>query len=86
MFRSQSALLKHLARCAIDIFDTALLRVMREARIWGAIRHHGLLRTTVIVSDGAGQFRIPNHALCWVHSRTSRSQADAGNAETSRAS
>jgi hypothetical protein len=22
---------------------------------------------TVVVSDDAGQFRIPDHALCWVH-------------------
>jgi hypothetical protein len=26
-----------------------------------------LLRDTVIVSDGAGQFRVGDHALCWVH-------------------
>jgi hypothetical protein len=28
---------------------------------------HGLMGNTVVVSDDAGQFRIPNHALCWVH-------------------
>ena len=67
MFASQSAWLEHLARCAIDIFDRALLRALSEGALWGAIRHHGLMRTTVVVSDGAGQFRIPNHALCWVH-------------------
>ena len=22
---------------------------------------------TVIVSDDAGQFRVANHALCWIH-------------------
>jgi hypothetical protein len=27
----------------------------------------GLLKGVVIVSDGAGQFRIAEHALCWVH-------------------
>lgn len=31
------------------------------------IRHHGLLGDAVIVSDDAGQFRVGNHALCWVH-------------------
>jgi hypothetical protein len=36
--------------------------------MWGTIRHHGLLGNTVIISDDAGQFRVANHALCWVHS------------------
>jgi hypothetical protein len=67
IFASQMAWLDHLARCAIDIFDRALLRVLSEAALWGTIRHHGLMSATVVVSDGAGQFRIPNHALCWVH-------------------
>nr|WP_245331125.1 transposase [Mesorhizobium sophorae] len=35
--------------------------------MWGAIRHHGFLADAVIVSDDAGQFRIADHALCWVH-------------------
>ena len=38
-----------------------------EGALWGAIRHHGLLNHTVIVSDDAGQFRLGAHALCWVH-------------------
>ncbi|UXN66919.1 transposase (plasmid) [Phyllobacterium sp. A18/5-2] len=25
------------------------------------------MSTAVVVSDGAGQFRIANHALCWIH-------------------
>jgi hypothetical protein len=59
--------LDHLARRGIDILDRERLRALSEAALWGAIRHHGLMGTTVIVSDGAGQFRIPNHALCWIH-------------------
>jgi hypothetical protein len=35
--------------------------------LWGAVRQHGFLRETVIVSDDAGQFNIGRHALCWVH-------------------
>ena len=35
--------------------------------MWGTIRRHGLLDGTVVVSDDAGQFRVGNHALCWVH-------------------
>jgi hypothetical protein len=67
MFGSQSLWLEHLARCSIDIVDKTLLRALSEAAIWGAIRHHGLMSSTVVVSDGAGQFRIANHALCWIH-------------------
>jgi hypothetical protein len=43
------------------------VREITEAALWGAVRHHGLMGNTVVVSDDAGQFRIPNHALCWVH-------------------
>jgi hypothetical protein len=43
------------------------VQVATEGALWGAIQHHGLLPDTVIVSDGAGQFRVGIHALCWVH-------------------
>ena len=33
----------------------------------GSVVAHGLLREAVIVSDGAGQFNVGQHALCWVH-------------------
>ncbi len=41
--------------------------IASEGALWGAIRHQGLLRETVIVSDDAGQFYVGVHALCWVH-------------------
>jgi hypothetical protein len=41
--------------------------IATEGALWGAIRHHGLLDGTVVVSDDAGQFRVGEHALCWVH-------------------
>jgi hypothetical protein len=41
--------------------------IASEGALWGAIRHQGLLQDTIIVSDDAGQFRIGEHALCWVH-------------------
>lgn len=41
--------------------------VATEAALWGALDHHGLLADACVVSDGAGQFRIGRHALCWVH-------------------
>ena len=43
------------------------IRIATEAALWGSIAEQGLLDRTVIVSDGAGQFRIAEHALCWVH-------------------
>lgn len=43
------------------------VRIATEGALWGAIRHHGFLTHAVVVSDGAGQFRIGDHALCWVH-------------------
>ncbi|MGI9435423.1 MAG: IS66 family transposase [Geminicoccaceae bacterium] len=42
-------------------------KIATEAALWGSIQNHGSLRNTVIVSDGAGQFRLTDHALCWVH-------------------
>ncbi len=43
------------------------IQIATEAALWGSIAEQGLLDGTVIVSDGAGQFRIAEHALCWVH-------------------
>jgi hypothetical protein len=67
VFGSQMDWLQHLARCSINIFDRPLLQSLDEAATWGALRHHGLMETTVVVSDDAGQFRVAQHALCWVH-------------------
>lgn len=43
------------------------VRVASEGALWGAVREQGLLGETIVVSDGAGQFRVGEHALCWVH-------------------
>src|SRR5271166_4844528 len=43
------------------------VRVTSEAALTGAIEAEGLLGQAVIVSDDAGQFRVGDHALCWVH-------------------
>src|SRR5690606_29642131 len=67
VFPNQLQFLRHLVSQRIDIFDKPLIRMLGEAGMWGSIRHHGLLGNTVIVSDDAGQFRIGNHALCWIH-------------------
>ncbi|MGF9765012.1 transposase [Microvirga sp. 0TCS3.31] len=67
VFHSPMEWWQHLLRCSINIFDRPLLQTLNEAATWGAIRHHGLMENTVVVSDDAGQFRVAQHALCWVH-------------------
>nr|WP_244919920.1 transposase [Rhizobium grahamii] len=66
-FCNQVPFLEYLAGQGVDIFDKAAVRILGEAATWGSIHHHGLVGDTVIISDDAGQFRIGNHALCWVH-------------------
>ena len=68
-FADERAWAAHLAALGIDRLDVTPdpVRVATEGALWGAIRDHGLLTDTVIVSDGAGQFRVGTHALCWVH-------------------
>jgi hypothetical protein len=44
------------------------LRIATEGALWGSLVDHGMLDNGVILSDGAGQFNIGHHALCWVHS------------------
>ncbi len=68
-FADTSAWSAHLARLGIDQLAVTPdpVRVATEGALWGAICHHGLLAEAVIVSDGAGQFRVGTHALCWVH-------------------
>jgi hypothetical protein len=68
-FADTSAWSAHLARLGIDHLAVMPdpVRVASEGALWGAVCHHGLLTEAVIVSDGAGQFRVGTHALCWVH-------------------
>lgn len=42
------------------------IQIASEGALWGAIHQQGLLKNTVIVSDDAGQFRVGEHALCWI--------------------
>jgi hypothetical protein len=67
VFHSQMEWWQHLLQCSINIFDRPLLQLLDEAATWGALRHHGLMENTVVVSDDAGQFRVATHALCGVH-------------------
>ena len=42
-------------------------RIATEGALLGGLLAKGLSRELAIVSDGAGQFAILLHALCWVH-------------------
>ena len=69
LFADAAAWAAHLAQLGIDTLAVTPdpVQVATEGALWGAICHHGLLPGAVIVSDGAGQFRVGLHALCWVH-------------------
>jgi len=42
-------------------------RIATEGAIIGSLLEHGFRHDIAIVSDGAGQFNVFLHALCWVH-------------------
>ena len=68
-FRGRDAFIAYMQRLGLTDLKVQPdpVQVATEAALWGSIAEQGLLKNTVIVSDGAGQFRIAEHALCWVH-------------------
>jgi hypothetical protein len=52
---------------ALGITKERHRRIATEGALLGGLLAKGLSRELVIVSDGAGQFAILLHALCWVH-------------------
>jgi uncharacterized small protein (DUF1192 family) len=69
VFADEAAWRAHLTTLGIDRLAVTPdpVRIATEGALWGAIRARGLLPGTVIVSDDAGQFRLGEHALCWIH-------------------
>ena len=61
------------------------VRIASEGALWGRIVALGLLEGTIIVSDGAGQFRVGDHALCWVHGERLLHKLDAFSQQQRRA-
>jgi hypothetical protein len=43
------------------------VQIATEGAQWGSVHAHGFLCDAVLLSDGAGQFAVGRHALCWVH-------------------
>jgi hypothetical protein len=68
-FPDEAAWMGHLQRLGISDLKVSPdpVRIATEGALWGAIKAHGFLPDTAVVSDDAGQFAIGLHALCWVH-------------------
>lgn len=86
-FTGEAAWLAHLQALGLDQLKIQPdpVKVATEAALWAAVREQGLLGETVIVSDGAGQFRVADHALCWVHSERLIYKLQPTNAEHRKA-
>ena len=68
-FADRRAFMAHLERLGVTALEVNPdpVQIATEGALWGSIAAQGLVGGTVIVSDGAGQFRVADHALCWVH-------------------
>ena len=68
-FPGRDAFMAHLQKLGLTDLKVRPdpVQIATEAALWGSVTEQGLLEGIVIVSDGAGQFRIAEHALCWVH-------------------
>jgi len=78
-FADRAAWTAHLGELGITALDVHPdpVRIATEGALWGSIAAQGLLDGTVIVSDGAGQFDVGTHALCWVHAERLVHKLDA---------
>lgn len=68
-FADQAAWQAHLERLGITELKVTPdpVQVATEGALWGSVKAQGLLPDTVIVSDNAGQFKVGQHGLCWIH-------------------
>lgn len=78
-FTDQAGWLAHLKSLRITATKAPLdpARIATEGALMGAIAEHALLDNTVILSDGAGQFKVGLHALCWIHTERLVHKLDA---------
>ncbi|MGK7936499.1 MAG: transposase [Xenococcaceae cyanobacterium] len=52
---------------ALGITSKQAIKLVTEAALLGSALEHGLSPELIVLSDGAKQFAILVHALCWVH-------------------
>jgi len=64
-FANKEEWLKLLER--LSITNTRHQRIATEGALLGSLLQHSLCNSLAIVSDGARQFSLLLHALCWVH-------------------
>ena len=78
-FADRAAWAAHLELLGITKLDVTPdpVRISTEGALWGSLAARGVLDGTVIVSDGAGQFDVGEHALCWVHAERLVHKLDA---------
>jgi hypothetical protein len=50
-----------------QVTDQRLVRIATEGALLGSLIAHGVSSELVVLSDGAGQFDVFVHALCWLH-------------------
>jgi hypothetical protein len=92
IFADEAAWSGHLDRLGISELPHAgsgvhpdPVKIATEGALWGSIQAHGLLQNTVIVSDGAGQFHLDDHAACWIHAERLVHKLDSFNDDQRRA-
>ena len=68
-FTGRDAFMEHLTKLGITALKVHPnpVQIASEGAAGARLRSKRLLDGTVIVSDSAGQFKIAEHALCWVH-------------------
>ena len=52
---------------SLGIKNVKTVRVLTEAALIGGLNIAGRSEILRILSDGAGQFNVMQHGLCWVH-------------------
>lgn len=50
-----------------QVTDPRHVRIATEGAVLGSLIAHGVSRELTVLSDGAGQFDVFVHALCWLH-------------------
>ena len=64
-FDGEAAWLNHLA--GLNITRPRHIKIATEGALLGCVLRDEVLKKLAVISDGAGQFNVLMHGLCWVH-------------------
>jgi len=64
-FADAAAWQAHLTR--LGVTSERHVRIATEGALLGSVVEHGVSPQLVILSDGAGQYNVLVHAMCWIH-------------------